>query len=74
MALCPPCGSDRKPLKVTDEFLKLKADNAAWVATTRQRLSSLGWFMKCLKELLARMLKLCGLGCWVDFFRLAEIG
>ena len=55
MALYPPRGSDRKPLKVTDEFLKLKADNAAWVATTRKRLSSLGWFMKCLKEPLARM-------------------
>jgi len=60
MALYPPRGSDRKPLKVTDEFLKLKADNAVWVATTRKRLSSLGWFMKCLKEPLARMLKLSG--------------
>jgi len=55
MALYPPRGSDRKPLTVTDDFLKLKADNAAWVAATRKRLSSLGWFMKCLKEPLARL-------------------
>jgi len=55
MTLYPPRGSDRKPLNVTDEFLKLKADNAAWVAATRKRLSSLGWFMKCLKEPLARL-------------------
>jgi len=55
MTLYPPRGSDRKPLKVTDEFLKLKADNSTWVAATRKRLSSLGWFMKCLKEPLARL-------------------
>jgi len=55
MTLYPPRGSDRKPLKETDEFLKLKADNAVWIATTRKRLSSLGWFMKCLKEPLARL-------------------
>jgi len=55
MARYPPRGSDRKPLKVTDDFLKLKADNASSVAATRKRLSSLGSFMKCLKEPLARL-------------------
>ena len=55
MTLYPPRGSDRKPLNVTDEFMKLKADIAAWVAATRKRLSSLGWFMKCLNEPLARL-------------------
>ena len=55
MTLYPPRGADRKPVKVTDEFLKLKADNPKWVEETRKRLSSLGWFMKCLKEPLARM-------------------
>jgi len=55
MTLYPPRGVDRKPMKVTDEFLKLKADNAVWVEETRKRLSSLVWFMKCLKEPLARL-------------------
>ena len=43
MTLYPPRGADRKPVKVTDEFLKLKADNPKWVEETRKRLSSLGW-------------------------------
>ena len=55
VTLYPPRGSDRKPLKVTDAFLKLKAENVAWVDETRKRLSSLGWFMKSLKEPLARL-------------------
>jgi len=55
MALYPPRGPDRTPFKVTDEFLKLKADNTVWVVATRKRLSSLGWFLKCLKEPLARL-------------------
>jgi len=55
MTLYPPRGADRKPAKVTEEFLKLRADNPTWVEETRKRLSSLGWFMKCLKESLARM-------------------
>ena len=41
MTLYPPRGSDRKPLKVTDAFLKLKAENVAWVEETRKRLLKL---------------------------------
>ena len=29
--------------------------DAEWIATTRERLGSLSWFMKCLKEPLSRM-------------------
>jgi len=42
LSIYPPRGADRKPAKVIEEFLKLKADNTAWVEETRKRLSSLG--------------------------------
>jgi hypothetical protein len=55
--LFPPQGSDRKPLPKDklEELAEQRAGDAEWVSGTRQRLSSLGWFMKCLKEPLARM-------------------
>ena len=55
--LFPPRGTDRKPLPLE----KLKAvvterlNDAEWIASTRERLGSLSWFMKCLKEPLSRM-------------------
>ena len=53
--LFPPRGKDRQPLPVTGAWVKDRLKDAAWVSETRQRLNSLGWFMKCLKEPLARM-------------------
>ena len=48
-------GKDRQTLEVTDAWVEFQLKKAKWVEETRKRLNSLGWFMKCLKEPLARM-------------------
>ena len=53
--LCPPRDNKRKPLPVTEEWIRQKLTDKDWVARTRNRLGDLGWFMKYLKEPLARM-------------------
>ncbi len=55
--LYPPRGSDRKPLPAEKikELVAKRLSDATWIAETRERLSSLSWFMKCLKEPLSRL-------------------
>lgn len=55
--LYPPRGSDRKPLPAAKrkELVEKRLSDATWIAKTRDRLSSLSWFMKCLKEPLSRL-------------------
>jgi REP element-mobilizing transposase RayT len=53
--LFPPRDKARRPVEVSDEWIRGHLTNAAWLTRARQRLQSLSWFMKCLKEPLARM-------------------
>jgi len=53
--LFPPRDKKRQPLPVTEAWIEQKLRDGKWVHKTRKRLANLGWFMKCLKEPLARM-------------------
>ncbi len=57
--VCPPRGADRKPLAVIEDWVKRQMTDRTFVQKARERLGNLGWFMKCLKEPLARMANRC---------------
>jgi hypothetical protein len=53
--LFPPRDAKRQLEAVSDQWVQKKLSDTDWVAKRRQRLQSLSWFMKCLKEPLARL-------------------
>ena len=48
--LFPPRDQSRQALAVTDDWVQWRLKDSQWVATARQRLQSISWFMKSLKE------------------------
>jgi REP element-mobilizing transposase RayT len=53
--LFPPRDKKRQPLPVSNDWIQWRLKDAAWVAKARERLQSLSWVIKCLKEPLARL-------------------
>src|SRR6202453_5009784 len=53
--LFPPRDKSRQPIPLPEQWIQERLDDAPWIAKTRERLHSLSWFMKCLKEPLSRL-------------------
>lgn len=53
--ISPPRDKERQPIPVTAKWVRGRLAGASSFATERERLQSLGWFMKSLKEPLARL-------------------
>ena len=52
--LYPPRDKSRKALPVSEEWVQARLKDNPWVAKARERLQSISWVMKCLKEPISR--------------------
>jgi REP element-mobilizing transposase RayT len=53
--LFPPRDKARQPIAPSNDWVQWRLKDGAWVGKARERLQSLSWFMKCLKEPLSRL-------------------
>lgn len=65
--LFPPHDQRRKPIEITDDYVRSVVEDTSWVAEKRKNLGSVSWFMKCLKEPLSRLCNQAD-GCKGAFF------